>query len=435
MSLSYNQNTATWTGGPETDINGAGLSWVSSAGTVKLIYRVGNKLWTNGDIEIDAGRSYKIDDIPVLTSTELGPTIVSSYLQEVGALNTLDVIGDTNIADFAFFNASAGRFGIGNPTPNARLSIIDNEVELIAGSQSVGTASIGTYTNHNLQLISDNTVRINLKNTGEIDLNGDVTINGTLTVDSVVSDTRVDRYSPLEFKATRDTSIYGQGLVWSGTGDQRHLLMMGAPDRLQSSESFDLGLDQTYMINGKMVLSTNALGDEVWKSSLTKVGTLQGLAVQGLSTFFGNIDATPAAIQARTLTLVDRLDFLAFSGNQINANQKISVTIAQDEVLYADQQQVAIGNKNNKNRPVKVFGQLTVGVNNPDEDVNLAVAGNVSLNGKKFTSGTSAPTEGTHAIGDICWNTQPQAHNYVGWICTQEGAPGVWLPFGAINYQ
>ena len=57
------------------------------------------------------------------------------------------------------------------------------------------------------------------------------------------------------------------------------------------------------------------------------------------------------------------------------------------------------------------------------------------LNGKKFINGVSAPESGEFVKGDICWNTNPQASSYVGWICTVSGTPGEWLPFGAINRQ
>jgi hypothetical protein len=50
----------------------------------------------------------------------------------------------------------------------------------------------------------------------------------------------------------------------------------------------------------------------------------------------------------------------------------------------------------------------------------------------KLTWGTSAPTLGTWSRGDICWNTEPSAGGYVGWVCVTGGSPGTWKGFGAI---
>jgi len=441
MAQSYNNITATWTGGPESEIDGAGLTWISSAGIVKLAYRIGERVWTNGDFDLDEARSYQIGNIPVLSLNELGPTVTKSNIQEIGSLHYLDVLGDAVLGNVITVSSAIQRVGINTATPLAALDILDNNVNIIIGSQGVNSASIGTYTTSDFNIITDDTPRITIKGTGEIIIgnaassNANVTINGTLTANSVVTDTRIDRYSPLEFKAGRDTSIYGQGLVWTGTGPQRHFIMMASPDRLSSTESIDLAQNQAYYIDGQLVLSGGALGVGISSSNLTSVGTLQTLAVQGLTTMFGGLDATHSNITAKSFTLVDGLIRVAINGNQINNSDYMSLAVAQDEVFYGDSQQIALGSKSNTSRTVKVFGSLTVGVNNPDPDLALAVAGNVSFGGKKFINGDAAPTEGTYSKGDICWNNNPIVHNYIGWVCVAEGNPGEWLPFGAIGNQ
>lgn len=45
---------------------------------------------------------------------------------------------------------------------------------------------------------------------------------------------------------------------------------------------------------------------------------------------------------------------------------------------------------------------------------------------------SSTPTIGTYQIGDLVWNSSPTPGNYVGWICTASGTPGVWHAFGLI---
>ena len=78
---------------------------------------------------------------------------------------------------------------------------------------------------------------------------------------------------------------------------------------------------------------------------------------------------------------------------------------------------------------------VTSCVANPKEDVSLTVAGSVSFDNKKFTTGDSKPTLGNYNKGDIVWNTDPKATDYIGWVCVTAGSPGAWLPFGSIARQ
>jgi len=45
---------------------------------------------------------------------------------------------------------------------------------------------------------------------------------------------------------------------------------------------------------------------------------------------------------------------------------------------------------------------------------------------------STAPTGGTHKVGDIVWNETPTPGGYIGWVCTTAGTPGTWKQFGAI---
>jgi hypothetical protein len=428
-----------WQGVAESDIVGKGFTWTWGSGSTALMYRNGGRLWTNSDIDIDAANSYKIDNVTVLSASELAPQITKSNLRQVGNLINLTVLGTTSLSEFAYFNSSTARLGLNTDQPNATLSIVDNDVEIAIGSPAYGRANIGTYSNHDLEFITDNTTRILVKADGDIvfgdsaNKTANVTINGTLTVDTLVADTRIDRYSSLEFKSSRDSSIYGKGLIWTGSGNPRQVIMMENPDRLWASVSYDVAEGNAYYVNGQMVLTGDTLGNNVVNSSLTRVGTLQSLSVNGESTFAGNIRSSN--IQTSFLTITDGVKQTGFSPSKINSSENFSIRVFEDETYYADSNEIVLGNRSNVRRPVKVFGPLTVGVNNPDPSVALEVAGNVSFGGKKFITANSAPTEGTFEQGDICWNNTPTADNYVGWICVTGGAPGTWLPFGAIARQ
>jgi hypothetical protein len=210
--------------------------------------------------------------------------------------------------------------------------------------------------------------------------------------------------------------------------------MMAGPERLYTTEAFDIGADQSYHINGVPVLSAVGLGPTVTQSNLSTLGTLTALNVQGESTFLGKINATNTVLNANTILFNDNQEF-TITNSKLSASNKISINVASDEVYYADVNEIALGNKENTKRPVKVFGKLTVGVNNPDEDVDLTIKGDVRIANKKFITGTAVPTHGSFVKGDICWNQTPTPDNYIGWVCIEEGAPGRWLPFGAISRQ
>jgi len=428
-----------WTSNLEEDITGKGLNWTWGNGSYKLIYRDGGRIWANANIDLSVDNSYKIDNVPVLSSGALGPTITKSNLKQIGTLNSLKVLGEASLGEFAFFSSNLGRVGINTESPNGALSILENDVEFVAGSSRIGSADVGTYSNADLNIITDNTTRILVKNNGDVVFGNEesktatVTIFGTLKVETLLADTRVDRFSSLEFKSNKDSNIYSKGLKWTGTGPDRFLVMGANPDRLWSSESFDLDSGQSYYVGGHLVLSGTALGESVTTSKLTKLGNLESLTVIGLSQFTGDVVANNVAI--KTAAFNDRLNSVNISSTGINTTNNAVISIAGNEVFYADTNEINIGNKNNVRRPVKVYGPLSVGVNNPDPEVDFTVKGNVSFGNKKFITGNVAPTQGTFSKGDICWNNEPQNGNYIGWVCVTEGAPGIWLPFGAINSQ
>jgi len=429
-----------WAVTNETDLFGKGLTWSWSDGSIQLAYRSGARIWSSADIDLAPNKSFMIENVPVLDKESLGGSITKSNLKELGTLRRLVVSGEASIADFAYFNNAFGRLGLNTDSPNGVLSIVDNNVEVVITSPRDNLAQIGTFTSHDLEIITDNLPRIAIKNNGQVVFgnestkNADVRIYGTLTVDTVVSDNRIDRYQPLEFKTSRERAIYGQGLIWTGTGSMRQFIMKSDQDRLWSSESIDLAEDQSFMINGVSVLSSRGLGPNVTQSNLSKIGTLETLSVEGEATFMDRINASRAVINAKVILFNDGSEFTITNGT-LSSNSNVSIDILGLEKFYADQHEIVIGNKQDTRKPIKMFGQLTVGINNPPEDVDLAVSGNIQFANKKFVTGANVPASGSFTKGDICWNSNPTQDNFVGWICIESGAPGQWLPFGAISRQ
>lgn len=430
-----------WVANTEEELLGKGFSWTWGEARTQLIFRPGNRIWSSANIDLDINNSYKIDNTEVLKAGELGASIVKSNLREIGTLKTLRVLGDVELSEFVHFNSNYNRIGIGTDEPNSSISIVDNDVEIAIGSPRLGVAQIGTYSTHDVEITTDNIARVTVKNNGEVHIsneaskNGVLRVWGTLYADNVISDTRIERTTPLEFKSERNSSIYGKGLLWSGTGATRQLIMMADPDRLWTSESIDVAGDQSYYIGGNVVLSANSLGRSITESNLERVGTLKVLSVEGPVTLLENLDVTRGSITSSAITLTNGDKNINIGSDKINTSSSIAITVQEMDALYADQNEIAIGNSSNTRRAVKVFGPVGIGVNNPNPNVGLTVAGTVSFTGKTFVTGTTSPAEGAFMKGDICWNTNPQVDSYVGWVCIVEGTPGQWAPFGAIARQ
>jgi hypothetical protein len=58
---------------------------------------------------------------------------------------------------------------------------------------------------------------------------------------------------------------------------------------------------------------------------------------------------------------------------------------------------------------------------------------NIYIGSLNHSIGGTAPTTGTHALGDIVWNWNPQPSGKIGWVCSVAGTPGTWKAFGAID--
>ena len=408
-----------WIGNLESELNGKGFNWSWGNGSTQLIYRTGNRLWTNGSFDMPASSAYNIDNVPVLSLKALGPTVQTSNLTKVGTLTKLNVAGDTMLGDFAFFNSTHNRLGIGTQNPNGAIGIIENNVEISIGSPAPNLATIGTTSNHDVAIVTDDQARITVKNSGEVNIGDPVTgggvlnVYGTLHATNVVTDSRLDRFTSLEFLKTKESSVYGLGLKWFTGNITAELKLKDGSDRIHSTEHFDVAEGKSYLINNRTVLSNTGLGDSVVNSRLTSVGVLESLTVAGA------VNVAKLTTQLATI-------------KTITTDDSLTLKLNESELFYGDAQEINIGDKSLQSKAVKVFGQVSVNINNPDPTLSFSVAGDVSLGNKRFTNAATPPNSGTYLLGDICWNNDPVVNSFIGWVCVVSGTPGQWLPFGQI---
>ena len=411
------------------ELDGKGFHFTDGNSTKQFVFKENGRMWSTMNLDLSRGNNYQIENIPVLSMTALGDSVVKSNLQSLGTLHKLKVGGDVEFAQWAFFNSVHNRLGINTESPNGAIGIVENNVELVLSSYKPGVGYVGTFNNTDLELGTDNTSRVVIKNTGEVVFgsakykNAVIRIHGKLEVDELVNDPREGKFLPLTFKAGKDTSIYGTGIVWMQDNSARQFTYAANPDRILSSEIIDLADDKWYSIGSAMVLSRSSLGASVTSSSLTKVGLLENLDVAGAS------NLSTLSVSKITLSGDNQLEI---SSQSISSKNTFTVNVDDEQEIKIGNS-IDIGNNQNTSRKISLFGQVSVNASNPDPDVSLTVNGNLSFANKKFITGTSKPNAGTYRKGDICWNSDPEATAYIGWVCIKEGTPGEWLPFGQIT--
>lgn len=215
------------------NLDGKGLLWAGKGHTKQLIFASNpDRLFLSENLDLGKGKALSINNLKVLDETSLGTTITKSYLREVGRLNGLVVEGSASIGEYFYFDGRSNRFGLGTDQPNATISLIENDVEIIIGARENAKGFIGTFASHSLDIVTDNVSRINVSQDGNITLGNfksspiQVSINGKLSVKVNNPDPDVDLHvnGPIKFggrlqthgTGTPDGGSYNKGdIIWN----------------------------------------------------------------------------------------------------------------------------------------------------------------------------------------------------------------------------
>lgn len=430
----------TFTAEHETGFDGKGLVWGLANGSAgyQMVFRSEpRRIYSSETLDLSRNAKYQIDGMDVLTRNSLGGVIKTSSLTKLGVLEVLEVDGNSNLGNTLIVNSYLNRVGVNTEKPNGALSIVENGVEVAIG-EADGRAYIGTWANQGLDLVTDNTTRVSiLGNTvtfgSEKSKNAVVKINGSLEVDSIVTDTRVERTAPIEFLEDANSGVYGKGLSWkSKASPVKNFFLVSGPDRFYSTESIDLADNRSFSIGKKLVLSETVLGPTVKESNLETVGILRNLTVAGDINLGDAIVISNNCASARSLTIGSEDTALNVNGNSINASDNFRISVKGSQELAITDTNIVLGAKDNTARQVNVYGKVSVNITNPDPEAAFSVDGPVVMNGKKFVTADAMPTYGQWNTGDIVWNSTPQSSGHIGWVCISGGTPGVWRPFGQI---
>jgi hypothetical protein len=418
----------------EGGVEGKGLVWKHDKKNVDffIFKKDPNRLFTNLNLDLMRGANIMIDGTPMFTVDTLGPSILTSSLRKVGRLKELTVDGDVILAEHIFLDATSGRLGIGTDHANAALSLVDNGVEIVIGSMEDSTGHIGTFTTHDLSLVTDNTTRMKITRGGKVVFgdaraaNADVTINGKLFVKELIVNTHEERQSPLEFKAV-GTNNNGKGMIFTGEGPTKQFVFASSPDQFYSTEHLNLEGTKSFFIGRQLVLSSNKLGTGIIKSSLTELGTLTSLTVAGNVNFSNVFKINDGKVLIGDAEIATN-DGITLSGSKFTLQSAYqSITVSNNNIV--------LGDKNNPSTHAIVNGKMSIGMQNVGDNAQLEVAGNIRFADKLFMVGSGAPTQGTYRKGDIVWNDSPKETGWIGWVCVREGNPGIWRSFGQIGVE
>ncbi len=190
------------------EADGKGIIWHGQGNNKQFIFASNpDRFFISENIDLARGKHLSINNLPVISQTELGTSISKSSLREVGRLKGLVVDGSTSINNYLYFDANTDRLGIGTDNPKKVLDIVEDNVEILIGSSEANVGSIGTFNSQDFQIITDNTARINVSANGNITLGnvttGPIQVNvlGKLTVNVNTPDSRANLHvnGPIKF--------------------------------------------------------------------------------------------------------------------------------------------------------------------------------------------------------------------------------------------
>ena len=207
-------------------VYGKGLLWAGTGHTKQFVLSdAPERFFSSESIDLSRDKSYFINKTEVLNIKELGPSVVKSNLREVGRLQGLVVDGALSVNSYLYYDNMSDRLGLGTDEPNAALSIAENGVEVIVGSEDFNKGVIGTFASHTLSLKTDNKDRLTISPSGDINLGGvdqgtiKVAINGKLAVGINNADPNVDLHVKGSIRYDNHVHMYSsqppQGGVWN----------------------------------------------------------------------------------------------------------------------------------------------------------------------------------------------------------------------------
>jgi hypothetical protein len=217
-------------------LSGKGLLWIGDGYTKQFIYSSSSDFFSSETINLAKDKTFSINNSIVLSTSELGPSVLKSNLRKVGILQGLLVDGDVIIDNYIHYNSTSNRLGIGTETPNAGLSVAEDGIEVVIGTFNQSRGMIGTHASIPFDIITDNKSRISISPSGDVLLGNvnslpiTVKVHGKLGIGVNSIDDRVNFHvaGPIKFndrihqysETVPTSGVYYRGdIVWNSQPD------------------------------------------------------------------------------------------------------------------------------------------------------------------------------------------------------------------------
>ncbi len=218
-------------------IEGKGLLWIGQGYTKQLLFSTNpDRFFVSENIDLAKGKNISINNLPVISESEIGNSIVKSSLREVGRLKGLVVDGSVSINNYLYYDSNTDRLGIGTDNPKKGISLVEDNVEILIGSSEPNVGSIGTFNSQDFQIITDNISRVNVSANGNITLgnvsSGPVHVNvlGKLTVNVNTPDPRVNFHVNGPIKFNNKLHMSGTSAPQGGSYTQGDIVWNSEPN-------------------------------------------------------------------------------------------------------------------------------------------------------------------------------------------------------------
>ena len=256
---------------------------VTSVGTLSAL-TVSGDITANGNIAGD--NSTNITGIAGVTATTLSGTLqtaAQTNVTSIGTLTSLDVNGHSELDNV---NVSGI---ITTASLNATGKLITTGIGISVLNGGGDTATIAGPAN---LILDPGNVG---DNTGIVRIKGDLYVDGTETVVNSTTVEIADKVIGIATTCGTDILADGGGIKIGPDNTFLYEHNGGTNPSLKSSENLNVASGKHYQIAETDVLNSTTLGNSVVNSSLTNVGTLTGLNVNGIATattFVGALTGT-----------------------------------------------------------------------------------------------------------------------------------------------
>lgn len=215
---------------------GKGIIFTGDGSAKQLVFNgKPDRFFSSENFDIARDKNFSINNVPVLSSTELGPSVSTSNLREVGRLKGLIVDGSMLVNNYMFFDKGSDRLGLGTEQPNAALSVAENGIEVMLGTKDSNRGMIGTYAHHPLDIVTDGTSRITVESNGNIRLGTSnhpqiqVSVHGKLSIGVNVPDPAVDLHVAGSVRFDGKLQKYAPSKPTNGTYNKGDIIWNSEP--------------------------------------------------------------------------------------------------------------------------------------------------------------------------------------------------------------